>query len=177
MESAPRTPATALRTRPRPATSRTALETPATSVRRAPASLLPAPSSASYSSTLRSRQALHGVEGSIVLDLGSRVWKVGFSGEEGPRDCLRVPALSEGAEQELGIWGLESYALEDAGWRVREERLKRGLRAVWFESVPPRPLATLCADALHSSAYSRVIPKRARSFSSRIRSSRLASRK
>lgn len=137
MESAPQTPAAALRTRPRTATSRTAnaLATPSTSVRRAPTSLLPAQSSASYSNTVRSRQALYGVEGCVVLDLGSRIWKVGFSGEEGPRDCLSVLGMPGGGEQESGIWRLEKYAVEERIWRVREERLKRGLRAVWFESV------------------------------------------
>ena len=68
-----------------------------------------------------------------MLDLGCRIWKVGFSGEEGPRDCLSVLGMARNEEQDVSMWGLEKYAVGDATWRIREERLKRRLRAVWSE--------------------------------------------
>ena len=39
------------------------------------------------------RHSLYGTEDRIVINLGSRVWKVGFSGEGRPRDVFFVPPL------------------------------------------------------------------------------------
>lgn len=82
------------------------------------------------SSSLRPRHSLYGTEDRIVLDLGSRVWKVGFSGESEPRVCLNVLEL---LGTEGGIWELEKGKGTEEEWWVREERLKSGLRKVWFE--------------------------------------------
>lgn len=72
----------------------------------------------------------------IVLDLGSSVWKVGYSGEAAPRNCYPVQSIAvPGAEEEC-LWGLERGERDNEVGRVREERLKRGLREVWFAFVP-----------------------------------------
>lgn len=72
-----------------------------------------------------------------MLDLGSSVWKAGFSGEGSPRECKGVTqmlAKEEGAGGEAaGIWGLEKGEVGDVEWEIREERLKRGLRDIWFK--------------------------------------------
>lgn len=63
-----------------------------------------------------------------MLDLGSRVWKVGFSGEGAPRECRGV--LNGGGGE---LWGLEKGEVGEVEWEVREQRLKKGLREVWFK--------------------------------------------
>ena len=72
-----------------------------------------------------------------MLDLGSRVWKVGFSGEPSPRECIGVLAMlgqeEGGANGATALWGLEKGDVGDEEWDIREERLKRGLRDVWFK--------------------------------------------
>lgn len=72
----------------------------------------------------------------MVLDLGSRVWKAGFSGEGSPRECrgvLDMLGREEGGAGVDGLWGLEKGDIGDIEWEIREERLKRGLRDVWFK--------------------------------------------
>ena len=99
-----------------------------------------------YSTSLRSRHSLYGTEDRVVLDLGSRVWKIGFSGETQPRCCVGVEKLlakernsfgtSQGKDEMEGeqeLWGLDKGMRDEEEWMVREERLKRGLRDVWFE--------------------------------------------
>lgn len=102
-----------------------------------PTSALPLQSSPHYSTSLRSRHSLYGTEDRVVLDLGSRVWKAGFSGEGAPRECRSVLALGVGAgagdEEGAGLWGLEKGEIGETEWEIREERLKRGLRDVWFK--------------------------------------------
>jgi len=81
------------------------------------------------------------------------VWKVGFSGEPTPRHCVGIDKLlarekyslqqyngllargtsREQDVEENGIWGLEKGQVGEEEWEIREERLKRGLRQVWFE--------------------------------------------
>lgn len=71
----------------------------------------------------------------MVLDLGSSVWKAGFSGEGSPRECRSVSHMLAREEGGAGaeLWGLEKSEVPDEEWEVREERLKRGLRDVWFK--------------------------------------------
>lgn len=52
---------------------------------------------------------------------------MGFSGEGAPRECRGV--LSAGGE----VWGLEKGEVGEEEWEVREQRLKSGLRDVWFK--------------------------------------------
>lgn len=72
-----------------------------------------------------------------MLDLGSRIWKVGFSGEPNPRECKAVLAMlgqeEGGGNGAVGLWGLEKGDAGDTEWEIREQRLKRGLRDVWFK--------------------------------------------
>ena len=72
------------------------------------------------------RHSLYGTEDRVVIDPGSRVWKVGFSGEGRPRDVFFVPPL----------WGLQRPP--DPFQREEEDRLlvaqmQAHLRAVFHE--------------------------------------------
>lgn len=67
-----------------------------------------------------------------MLDLGSKVWKVGYSGEAGPRVCYGVGRAGQ-AEGEGELWGLGKGWEGEGEWVIRRERLKRGLRGVWFK--------------------------------------------
>ncbi|GAA5847043.1 hypothetical protein JCM9279_002664 [Rhodotorula babjevae] len=142
----------------RPAQAPAAPPTPAgpSSSFAAAAALLAA--SPHYTTSLRSRHSLYGTEDRVVLDLGSSVWKVGFSGEPQPRACASVArevarergrgpaAASVGASigarggaaaEEAGaaLWGLEKGEPSEVEWTVREERVKRLLRRLWFEDL------------------------------------------
>jgi hypothetical protein len=104
-----------------------------------------------------------------VLDLGSSVWKAGFSGEGSPRECrgvVQMLAKEEGGGAAAALWGLEKSDVADEEWEVREERLKRGLRDVWFKWVAA---LSLCPPLLNVSfaAISWPTRNRARSSSSR----------
>ena len=71
-----------------------------------------------------------------MLDLGSSVWKAGFSGEGSPRECrgvVQMLAKEDGGDGAVGLWGLEKGEVSELEWEIREERLKRGLRDIWFE--------------------------------------------
>lgn len=72
----------------------------------------------------------------MILDLGSSVWKAGFSGEASPRVCCSALAMSrneDGTATSDGLWSLDKAETDEVTWEVREERVKRGLRDVWFE--------------------------------------------
>lgn len=102
-----------------------------------------AASTSLYSSTAssRPRHSLYGTEDRVVLDLGSRIWKFGFSGEAKPRACKSVlKMIGEESNdvkgmtgKSLGLWGLEKGEVGDLEWEIREQRLKKGLRDVWFK--------------------------------------------
>lgn len=83
--------------------------------------------------TTTRRHSLYGTEDRIIIDPGSRIWKVGFSGEGRPRDVF----LSR--KQEGGtLWSLnraittEGREEED---RLLEARLLICLRTVFHEWV------------------------------------------
>lgn len=86
-------------------------------------------SSPHYSTTRR--HSLYGVEDRVVIDPGSRIWKVGFSGEGRPRDvfCCGGPTGSP-------FWKLTrakdmvDRAEED---KLLEVRLQACLRSVFHE--------------------------------------------
>ncbi|KAI0005460.1 actin-domain-containing protein [Russula compacta] len=78
------------------------------------------------------RHSLYGTEDRVVIDPGSRVWKVGFSGEGRPRDVFFVPLL----------WGLQRPP--DLFQREEEDRLlvaqmQAHLRAVFHDSLLTDP--------------------------------------
>ncbi|GAA5892366.1 hypothetical protein JCM6882_003652 [Rhodosporidiobolus microsporus] len=124
-----------------------ALPNPATTA----ALLSAATTSPHYTTSLRSRHSLYGTEDRVVLDLGSRIWRVGFSGEPTPRECRSVVSelgkeaaggRSRGgvqAEVDDAIWGLENREPSEEEWLVREERVKRLLRDVWFNNLMVDP--------------------------------------
>ncbi|KAI0271551.1 fungal-specific actin related protein [Gloeopeniophorella convolvens] len=78
------------------------------------------------------RHSLYGTEDRIVIDPGSHVWKVGFSGEGRPRDVFFVGPL----------WGLQrsSDPIErEEEDRVLEAKLQAHLRAVFHDSLLTDP--------------------------------------
>ena len=99
-----------------------------------PASASPSSSSAylapSAAASSRSRHSLYGSEDYLILDLGSRVWKVGFSGESSPRAVFDV-----GAETGNEIWDLSMGMGTGSSSAEREcaRLVKKWLRKVYYE--------------------------------------------
>lgn len=76
----------------------------------------------------------------MVLDLGSKVWKVGYSGEPAPRVCYPIGASTGSGSSshtppggEGPLWGLSKEYEGEQKWKIKMERLKRALRHVWFK--------------------------------------------
>jgi len=72
------------------------------------------------------RHSLYGTEDRVVIDPGSRVWKVGFSGEGRPRDVFFVSPL----------WGLQRSphpSQREDEERLLAAQLQTHLRAVFHE--------------------------------------------
>lgn len=85
-------------------------------------------SSPHYATTRR--HSLYGTEDRIILDPGSRVWKVGFSGEGRPRDVFAV------GENGSGLWGLscpQDASEKEENERQLEVRMQDHLRSVFHE--------------------------------------------
>lgn len=83
--------------------------------------------------TTTRRHSLYGTEDRIVIDPGSRVWKVGFSGEGRPRDVFFAV---DGEKSSL--WALTCSLVNNA--REEEDRmlrvqLQKHLRRVFYEYV------------------------------------------
>ncbi|KAK0236074.1 actin family [Armillaria nabsnona] len=90
-----------------------------------------------YSTTRR--HSLYGVEDRVIIDPGSRIWKVGFSGEGRPREVLYA-----GGKSGTALWGLER-AVNPAD-RAEENKLlsinlERCLRSVFHDSLLTDPKA------------------------------------
>lgn len=89
--------------------------------------------------TTTRRHSLYGVEDRVVIDPGSLIWKVGFSGEGKPRDVF----FAAGKEMQV-MWKLnrtsdpQARAEED---KMLEIRLRHCLRSVFHEYVNKRVLA------------------------------------
>lgn len=89
-------------------------------------------SSPHYATTRR--HSLYGTEDRIVIDPGSRVWKVGFSGEGRPRDVFVAGPLwsyfatssSSESSSSVGLDWEDEVAL-------LEQKLQDRLRSVFFE--------------------------------------------
>lgn len=129
-------PATPSRTSasPDPPKTPTAPSTTATTTgagTRAASSTLTSATSPHYTTSLRSRHLLYGTDDRVVLDLGSRVWKVGFSGEGKPRATFRVDEFA-GPGVEV-VWSLDWRAGGEGADEVVEERVTDGLRKAFFE--------------------------------------------
>ncbi|EMD33902.1 hypothetical protein CERSUDRAFT_67540 [Gelatoporia subvermispora B] len=83
------------------------------------------------------RHSLYGTEDRIIIDPGSRIWKVGFSGEGRPRDVFY--ACGEGA---MPLWSLERAsrtADREEEERLLEVRLQECLRSVFHNSLLTDP--------------------------------------
>ncbi|KAJ7031404.1 actin-domain-containing protein [Mycena alexandri] len=85
------------------------------------------------------RHSLYGVEDRVIIDAGSRIWKVGFSGEGRPRDVFYA-----GGPNEPPLWTLSRAA--DAAEEAEEERilevkLETCLRSVFHDSLLTDPKA------------------------------------
>ncbi|KAG6891366.1 hypothetical protein C0992_008077 [Termitomyces sp. T32_za158] len=85
------------------------------------------------------RHSLYGVEDRVVIDPGSRIWKVGFSGEGRPRDVFL-------ANEKTGasLWNLQRA--HDLAERAEEEiilevSLQTCLRSVFHDSLLTDPKA------------------------------------
>lgn len=80
------------------------------------------------------RHSLYGTEDRIVIDPGSRIWKVGFSGEGRPRDVF-----SGGGQDGASLWGLaranDPLGREEED-RMLQAKLQEMLRAVFHECAP-----------------------------------------
>jgi len=80
--------------------------------------------------TTTRRHSLYGVEDRVIIDLGSRIWKVGFSGEGRPRDVFYAVGPND------TLWKLsrarsgQERAEED---RMLEIRLQKCLRSVFHK--------------------------------------------
>jgi actin-related protein 10 len=86
-------------------------------------------SSPHYATTRR--HSLYGTEDRIILDPGSRIWKVGFSGEGKPREILYADGKTG-----KSLWSLNrapDLADREEEDRLLEGRLQTSLRAVFHE--------------------------------------------
>ncbi|KAJ3785381.1 fungal-specific actin related protein [Lentinula aff. detonsa] len=89
--------------------------------------------------TTTRRHSLYGVEDRIIIDPGSLIWKVGFSGEGRPREVFYA-----GGKSARALWGLKRAT--DAAERLEEDklldiRLEQTLRAVFHDSLLTDPKA------------------------------------
>ena len=77
------------------------------------------------------RHSLYGVEDRVIIDPGSQIWKVGFSGEGRPRDVFYACGSTGGS-----LWNLKRAsdllvrAEED---KLLEVRLQKALRSIFHE--------------------------------------------
>jgi actin-related protein 10 len=77
------------------------------------------------------RHSLYGTEDRVVIDPGSRIWKVGFSGEGKPRDVFYADAKSYGS---LWSWSRATDPVEKAEQdKLLEINLERCMRSVFHE--------------------------------------------
>ncbi|KAJ6507969.1 fungal-specific actin related protein [Mycena vitilis] len=85
------------------------------------------------------RHSLYGVEDRVIIDAGSRIWKVGFSGEGRPRDVFYA-----GGTNEPPLWNLSRAtdpAEEAEEERLLEVKLETCLRSVFHDSLLTDPKA------------------------------------
>ena len=93
--------------------------------------------------TTTRRHSLYGTEDRIILDPGSRIWKVGFSGEGKPRDVFLA-----GGESGEPLWTLNratNLGEKEEEDKLLEARLQLRLRSVFHEYATPviaRPYAS-----------------------------------
>lgn len=82
-----------------------------------------------YSTTRR--HSLYGTEDRVVIDPGSRIWKVGFSGEGKPRDVFYAHDKSNDS---LWSWSRATDPVEKAEQdKLLEINLERCMRSVFHQ--------------------------------------------
>uniref|UniRef100_A0A0W0F1V0 Uncharacterized protein n=1 Tax=Moniliophthora roreri TaxID=221103 RepID=A0A0W0F1V0_MONRR len=119
-----------------PTTPRTKSSFPSTPTAQRTSSSHVVQSSPHYTTTRR--HSLYGVEDRVVIDPGSRIWKVGFSGEGRPRDVFYSTKATP------SLWRLQraaevaERAEED---RLLEVRMEQCLRSVFHDSLLTDPKA------------------------------------
>ncbi|KAF8340324.1 actin family [Cantharellus anzutake] len=111
-----------------PTVSRIAVPTPS-------ASQIPSPH---YATTRR--HSLYGTEDRVVIDPGSRVWKVGFSGEGRPREVF----VTVGGKDGTSLWSSSSQGNKSNSEREEDQiilshRLQDILRSIFFDSLLTDP--------------------------------------
>lgn len=80
--------------------------------------------------TTTRRHSLYGVEDRVIIDLGSRIWKVGFSGEGKPRDVFYAVGPNDSLWKLSRAMDRQERAEED---RMLEIRLQKCLRSVFHK--------------------------------------------
>ena len=83
--------------------------------------------------TTTRRHSLYGIDDRIVLDPGSRVWKIGFSGEGRPRDVLFATD-----DERPYLWGLSrpmSHLHGEESEKILEAELQALFRKAFHECV------------------------------------------
>lgn len=96
-----------------------------------PSNLRTGPSPA-YTTNLRSRHSLYGTDDRIVLDLGSKVWKAGFSSETNPRLVISVNELCKPILGNIdSIWNISSNSTIS----MVSDALSIGLTRVFFNHL------------------------------------------
>ncbi|KAG1722571.1 actin family [Suillus lakei] len=89
--------------------------------------------------TTTRRHSLYGTEDRVVIDPGSRIWKVGFSGEGKPRDVFYADAKNYGS---LWSWSRATDPAEKAEQdNTLAISLERCMRSVFHESLLAEPKA------------------------------------
>lgn len=91
----------------------------------------PGPSPA-YTTNLRSRHALYGTDDRVVLDLGSKVWKAGFSSETKPRIVISTQQLCSCES----LWNL---SCSSKSIKVSQDEISLGLRRLFFDYLMVDP--------------------------------------
>ncbi|KAF6757164.1 actin-domain-containing protein [Ephemerocybe angulata] len=89
--------------------------------------------------TTTRRHSLYGVEDRVVVDPGSRIWKVGFSGEGKPRDVFFAAGKEAQALWKLSRTSDPQARLEED--KMLEVRLRHCLRSVFHDSLLTDPKA------------------------------------
>jgi actin-related protein 10 len=89
--------------------------------------------------TTTRRHSLYGTEDRVVIDPGSRIWKVGFSGEGKPRDVFYADAKNYGS---LWSWSRATDPVEKTEQdNMLAINLERCMRSVFHESLLAEPKA------------------------------------
>src|SRR5258708_9174812 len=94
----------------------------------ASASQVPSPH---YAATRRN--SLYGTEDRIVIDTGSRVWKVGFSGEGRPRHVFVAVDDKTGTSLWSFYHGSRTSSEREGDRLLLKHRLQDILRSIFFE--------------------------------------------